>query len=112
MSLMIFHIMKFDFRKYINIGSKIDCQVFFNLSGKYFGVKSDHFADYPLLRFSEAPEIEVPLVRGMKKPEGVGEPGLVPIAPAVANGLFAAAGIRMKSLPLTPEAVRAAVMAV
>ena len=76
------------------------------------GVKSDNFTNYPLLRFSEVPEIEVHLVRGMKKPEGVGEPGLPPIAPAVANGLFAAAGIRMKSLPLTPEAVRAAVMAV
>jgi isoquinoline 1-oxidoreductase beta subunit len=69
------------------------------------GVKSANFADYPLLRFSEAPEIEVHLVQGMKKPEGVGEPGLPPIAPAVANGLFAAAGIRMRSLPLTPAAV-------
>jgi len=75
------------------------------------GVKSANFADYPLLRFSEAPEIEVHLVKGMKKPEGVGEPGLPPIAPAVANGVFAAAGIRMRSLPLTPEAVRAAIKA-
>ena len=75
------------------------------------GVKSANFADYPLLRFSETPEIEVHFVRGMKKPEGVGEPGLPPIAPAVANGIFAASGIRMRSLPLTPEAVRAAIKA-
>jgi isoquinoline 1-oxidoreductase beta subunit len=75
------------------------------------GVKSANFADYPLLRFSETPEIEVHLVQGMKKPGGVGEPGLPPIAPAVANGVFAAAGIRLRILPLTPEAVRAAIKA-
>lgn len=69
------------------------------------GVETANFGDYPLLRFSETPEIEVHLVQGQKTHGGVGEPGLPPIAPAVANALFAAAGIRLRSLPLTPEAV-------
>jgi isoquinoline 1-oxidoreductase beta subunit len=71
-------------------------------------VSTANFDGYPLLRFSEAPEIEVHLVRGMKKHGGVGEPGLPPIAPAVANALFAASGVRVRTLPLTPSAVLAA----
>jgi isoquinoline 1-oxidoreductase beta subunit len=63
------------------------------------GVKSANFADYPLLRFSETPEIEVHIVQGQKKHGGVGEPGLPPVAPAVANALFAAADIRVRTLP-------------
>lgn len=73
------------------------------------GVETSNFGDYPLLRFSETPEIEVHLVKGQQAHGGVGEPGLPPIAPAVANAVFAAAGIRLRSLPLTPEAVRAAI---
>ena len=69
------------------------------------GVESANFGDYPLLRFSETPEIEVHLVQGQKPHGGVGEPGLPPIAPAVANALFAAAGIRVRTLPLTPAVV-------
>ncbi len=69
------------------------------------GVESANFGDYPLLRFSETPEIEVHLVRGQKPHGGVGEPGLPPIAPAVANALSAAAGIRIRTLPLTPAVV-------
>ena len=69
------------------------------------GVETANFGDYPLLRFSETPEIEVHFVKGMKKHGGVGEPGLPPIAPAVANALSAAAGIRVRTLPLTPAVV-------
>ena len=76
-------------------------QVFFSRGG----VQTSNFNDYPLLRFSETPEIEVHFVKGMKKHGGVGEPGLPPIAPAVANALFNAAGIRIRSLPLTSAAI-------
>jgi isoquinoline 1-oxidoreductase beta subunit len=69
------------------------------------GVETANFGDYPLLRFSEVPEIEVHLIKGQKSHGGVGEPGLPPVAPAVANGLFAAAGIRVRTLPLTPAVV-------
>ena len=73
------------------------------------GVKSANFADYPLLRFSETPEIEVHLVQGMKKPEGSGNRACRPSPRPWPMRLFAAAGIRLRSLPLTPEAIRAAI---
>jgi isoquinoline 1-oxidoreductase beta subunit len=64
------------------------------------GVVEDGFADYPLLTMAEMPEVEVHLVASDEPPGGVGEPGLPPIAPAVANALFAATGRRLRRLPL------------
>jgi isoquinoline 1-oxidoreductase subunit beta len=49
---------------------------------------------------SEAPSVEVVIVDSMDKPTGVGEPGLPPIAPAVANSVYRATGQRLRSLPL------------
>lgn len=69
------------------------------------GVESANFADYQLLRISEVPEIEVHIVKSTDAQSGVGEPGLPPIAPAVANAVFKASGIRLRRLPMTPEAV-------
>ena len=53
-----------------------------------------------MLRMNECPSIEVNILPSTEHPEGVGEPGLPPIAPAVANALFAATGQRLRSLPL------------
>ncbi len=58
------------------------------------------FEDYPILRMRDTPEIEVHLVPSRAHPGGVGEPGVPPVAPAVANALFAATGRRMRRLPL------------
>ena len=69
------------------------------------GVKTTNFGDYDLLRMSEAPEIDVHIVTGRDPLGGIGEPGVPPIAPAVANAVFAATGARLRSLPMTPEAV-------
>jgi isoquinoline 1-oxidoreductase beta subunit len=63
-------------------------------------VTQTSFADYPILRYSEMPEIEVRIVEGGEPPGGVGEPGVPPVAPAVANAIFAATGARLRSLPL------------
>jgi isoquinoline 1-oxidoreductase beta subunit len=71
-------------------------------------VEQGNFDDYPLLRLDETPEIEVHIVESGEKPGGVGEPGVPPVAPAVANALFDAAGIRLRTLPMTPEAVLSA----
>ena len=63
-------------------------------------VEQSNFHDYQVLRMKEMPLVEVHLVPGGEKPTGVGEPGTPPIAPAVANALFALTGKRARVLPL------------
>ncbi|MCW5624580.1 MAG: xanthine dehydrogenase family protein molybdopterin-binding subunit, partial [Burkholderiales bacterium] len=64
-------------------------------------VQQSNFHDYPVVRMNEAPKVEVHLIRSTEAPGGVGEPGTPPIAPAVANALFALTGERVRSLPLS-----------
>jgi isoquinoline 1-oxidoreductase beta subunit len=63
-------------------------------------VEQSNFHDYPVLRINEMPQVEVHIVASTANPTGVGEPGVPPIAPAVANALFAATGKRLRNLPL------------
>lgn len=63
-------------------------------------VQQSNFHDCPALSFNESPDIEVVIIDSDDAPTGVGEPGLPPIAAAVANGIFAATGKRLRSLPL------------
>ena len=63
-------------------------------------VVEQSFADYPIVRFHEAPAVEVHLVPSNESPGGAGEPGVPPLAPAVANAFFAATGKRSRSLPI------------
>lgn len=63
-------------------------------------VEQSNFHDYPVLRLDETPKIEVRIVRSTDKMGGAGEPGTPPIAPAVANALFALTGKRLRRLPL------------
>ena len=83
--------------------------VIFALSGALHGkitakagaIEQSNFHDYPLLRIGEAPKnIHVHLVESEAPPAGVGEPGVPPVAPAVANAIFAATGERRRELPL------------
>ena len=64
-------------------------------------VKQSNFHDYPILRIDEAPSVEVIIVDSDENPTGVGEPGLPPIAPAVANAVYQLTKQRLFSLPLT-----------
>jgi isoquinoline 1-oxidoreductase beta subunit len=67
-------------------------------------VEQSNFHDYQVLRMADAPEIEVHIVPGGKEPgDGVGESGVPPTAPAVANAIFAATGKRLRRLPVRPE---------
>ena len=52
---------------------------------------------------SEIPEIEVHILKSREEMGGIGEPGLPPVAPAVANAVYAASGIRLRRLPMNPE---------
>lgn len=63
-------------------------------------VQQSNFHDYQMLRMNEIPEVEVVVLDSNEPPTGVGEPGLPPIAPAVANAVFAATGQRLRALPL------------
>jgi CO/xanthine dehydrogenase Mo-binding subunit len=56
-----------------------------------------------MLRIDEMPEIDVHIVRNGEEPGGVGEPGVPPIAAAVANALFMLTGVRARRLPLRAE---------
>ena len=63
-------------------------------------VNESNFDDYPVVRFDESPQIKVFILKNNEKPGGVGEPGLPPIAPAIANAVFAASGKRIRKLPI------------
>ena len=63
-------------------------------------VKQSNFHDYQMLRLAEMPKVEVYIVPSTDAQGGVGEPGTPPIAPAVANAIFAATGKRIRKLPI------------
>ena len=62
-------------------------------------VEQDNFNNYRVLRINEMPKVEVHIVPSAEAPTGVGEPGVAPIGPAVANAIFAATGTRVHMLP-------------
>jgi len=63
-------------------------------------VQQSNFNHYAPLRMSESPAIQVDIIQSADAPSGVGEPGTPPIAPAVANALYALTGMRLRTLPL------------
>jgi isoquinoline 1-oxidoreductase beta subunit len=71
-------------------------------------VQQRNFNDYPMVRMFESPAIEVYIVPSTEHPTGVGEPGVPPVASAVANAIFAATGKRVRRLPIKPEDLRSA----
>ncbi len=63
-------------------------------------VQQRNFHEYPMLRMFESPEIEVHIVSSEQNPTGVGEPSVPPVAPGLANAIFAATGKRVRRLPI------------
>jgi len=64
-------------------------------------VQQSNFHDFPLLGMDEMPQVETHIIESTESPGGVGEPGVPPIAPAVANALYTATGVRVRKLPIT-----------
>jgi isoquinoline 1-oxidoreductase beta subunit len=90
------------------IHGQMESGVVFGLTAALYGaitlnngrVKQSNFHDYPMLRMDEMPVIEAHIVPSKEKMGGVGETAVPPIAPAVANAIFAATGKRIRRLPI------------
>jgi len=90
------------------IVAQIEGGIIFGLSAALWGeitlkggrVEQHNFNDYRVLRINEAPQIEVHLVKNTEAPGGIGEPGTIGIAPAMANAIFAVTGKRIRKLPI------------
>lgn len=75
-------------------------------------VTSTDWASYPILRMSGVPRVEVELIDRPGEPSwGVGEPSAVVIPAAIANAVFDATGVRLRSIPFTPQKVKVALAA-
>ena len=66
-------------------------------------VAQSNFHEFELLQIDEMPKVEVHIVPSKEPPGGAGEPGLPPVAPAVANAIFNASGKRVRNLPIKPQ---------
>ena len=64
-------------------------------------VEQTNLDQYPVLRIGQAPEVDVQFIQSDFDPTGLGEPALPPLAPAVANAIFAATGRRVRKMPIT-----------
>ncbi len=81
------------------------------ISFKNGRVYQDNFDNYEMLRMDAMPEIAVHIVPSKEPPGGVGEPGVPPVAPAVANAVRALTGATLRRLPLTRDRVKKAMQA-
>ena len=86
------------------IGYGLAAALFGEITIKDGAPVQSNFNDYRVLRINEMPAVEVHIVPSDAKPTGVGEPGVPPIAPAVANALAMATGRRLRRLPLSLSA--------
>ena len=90
------------------VEAQIQGSVLFGLSAALYGevtlaegrVQQSSFPDYRVVQLAQTPKIEVHILRNAHAPGGVGEPGVPPIAPAVANALFVLTGQRVRELPI------------
>ena len=91
------------------VAQQLEGGVIFGLSAALYGridieggvVRQTNFPSYPVVSMRDSPRIETHLVPSGRPPSGVGECGVPPIAPAVANAMFVLTGQRLRALPLT-----------
>ena len=75
------------------------------------GIEQTNFDSYTPLRMSQMPEVAVAVIANGEHATGVGEPAVTVIAPAIGNAVYNASGARVRGLPITAEAVKAAMKA-
>jgi isoquinoline 1-oxidoreductase subunit beta len=99
----------------LTVQAQVESAIVYGLTAALYGkitlkngvVEQSNFHDYPALRASEMPKVEVHFVSGGTTPTGVGEPGTPPIAPAVSNALFALTGKRLRTMPFDTASLKA-----
>jgi len=82
------------------IGYGLSAALYGAITLKDGGAAQSSFHDYTPLRITDMPKVEVYIVQSTAAPTGVGEPGVPPIAPAVANALAVARNKPVRALPL------------
>jgi isoquinoline 1-oxidoreductase beta subunit len=90
------------------VAQQVQSSVNFALTAALFGnidiqegvVQQTNFSNYPLVQMAQSPVVETWIVPSTQSPEGVGEPAVPPLAPAVSNALFKLTGKRWRALPL------------
>lgn len=90
------------------VRAQIEGGIIYGLTAALYGeitiqkgqVQQSSFHDYQMLRINQMPTIEVHIVPSSEKMGGAGEPGVPPVAPALANAIFAATGRRVRRLPV------------
>ena len=69
-------------------------------------IEQSNYDTWTPLRINQVPEIDIVMIQNGHYPAGIGEPPVTAVGPAIANAIFAAVGARVRTLPITPEAVR------
>lgn len=91
--------------------TQIEGGIVLGLSAAFYGqikieggvIQTGNFDDYPVMRINQMPRVEVAFVKSDEKPTGLGEPGVAPVAPAVANALYRLTKQRLRKLPFPEE---------
>jgi isoquinoline 1-oxidoreductase beta subunit len=91
-----------------SVETQVQGSIVYGLTAALFGkitvekgrVVQSNFPDYDMVRMAQMPKVEVHIIASTADPGGVGQPPTAPIAPAIANAVFAATGKRVRSLPL------------
>jgi isoquinoline 1-oxidoreductase beta subunit len=97
-----------------NVHAQLESAVVYGLSAALLeelnvrngAIAQSNFHDYPVLRMSDMPQIHTRIVASDAPPTGMGEVGVITVAPAIANALFQLTGKRVRSLPMSPERVK------
>ena len=90
------------------VAQQVESSVIFALTAALYGqidiqegvVQQNNFTNYPLVSMAQSPVVETWIVPSTNAPEGVGEPAVPPLAPAVANAMYKLTGKRLRALPL------------